>query len=296
MNSSVHQYHSISEEKKDFYLLVITKFATNGLSLFSIIATFTYMLHLRMKNYLVLSTIRDRLIFVLLIQCFLFSLLDLYYPNERTICIITKVLMNITQQTIIASLILICSLVQMAIHKNISKYFMIYSLLCYFFIILFNIPVIFDYIKNTNIQYDEAYMTCHIKKYTNNNLLSMVVIVVPLILAEIYAIYILFIGSNYLKNFPEKTTRKLIYELKFYPIIIIICFSGKIIKHILKFYDLKLSTFLIILDNRGLSCLGIFISFIYFWKFKELNIKKMFVPRKTFTEPTQKELNEFSYY
>lgn len=296
MSTKINHYDSNIEEYNNFYILVITKFATNGLSIFSIIATFTYMLHLKMKNYRILSTLRDQLIFILLIQCFFFSLLDLYYPNQRTICIFTKVLMNITQQTIIVSLILICSLVQMAINKDICKFFKIICFLCYFFIVVFNVPIIVDYLKNGNVEYNEVLMSCHIKKYTSNNFLSMLVIVVPLVLAEVYAIYILFIGSRYLKNFPEKSTQKLIYELRFYPLIIIICFSGKIIKHILKFYNLRLSTFLIILDNRGLSCLGIFISFIYFWKFKEFNIKKMFTPRKTFAEPTDKELNEFSYY
>lgn len=166
------------------------------------------------------------------------------------------------------------------------------------FLALVNVVMAIHYKKKDFFQFNPFMMSCEISSYSSSKKVSLVLVTGPILLVELFALYTFYVSLKYLRHFPENVTKKLIAEIKLYPMAIFICYLPKIIKHIDKYIDSQnMEKFeLIVLDRFILTTMGTLVCFIFVWKREGFQIKNFFKSPSVFENPTDQELSDFNYY
>ncbi len=156
---------------------------------------------------------------------------------------------------------LICFLLHLGIKKgdlNLFWYFVFFS---FVLVVLMNIFLAIYYIKSEIFKIRPEYMTCSIISYSSSSYLALNILFIPILLVVIYSFYVLYISVRYLKIYPEEATTKLIKEIKFYPIIFLVTFTPKLIKHFYTFFYSEEIFGLFLSDKISITLLGTIVCF-----------------------------------
>ena len=92
----------------------------------------------------------------------------------------------------------------------------------------------YDYKRKDFFSLNKQRMTCEIARYSNSKLLSFLLVIVPIITVQVFALYVFIIGNRYLKSYPENVTNMIRTEITFFPIFILVSYAPKLAKHTAK--------------------------------------------------------------
>lgn len=143
-------------------------------------------------------------------------------------------------------------------------------------------------------------------KYHNSEIIKFLEVTLPILAIIGFAIYVSIIGIRFLKNFPEKTTKKLKHEIKHFPLFLIFVYTPKLVKYIVRMISLTnkseeerrqftVNKWLFLIEKICMGLMGCYVCFIFIWKRKGFQVKKFFKKKNIFENPSDEDIVNFSY-
>ena len=125
-------------------------------------------------------------------------------------------------------------------------------------------------ITETNFHFDTKKMECFLRFRFSQNI-DFYSTVIPLSLCLVVSIFTLIKCYLLFKKYPEDLTRSLLDEIKFYPLVFLLCNSTSVIQNTLQFQNIGIHPVFFVIDQFFKGIQGSLICIIFFWK--KLHVK-----------------------
>ena len=291
-------FHEWSDEKSQL-IMILSKILTNSISLLVTLITLLYIINKKTKNNIIfLKTYNEKIIFILILSCFLRAIFSIYYPSTFNLCINTKFVLKLTEQFGILSFFLLCYLILQGIKKNSNfKLFPYFSIFAYLGLIILNVLIYTEvYVKKKEVKFDPILLVCSLR-YARSPELHLILSLIPLLLIEIIAIYTYIKSKDYLKKHPEKNTLLILEQIKWYPIVMVIIYSPKCLRQGLICLDFDIPIWVSAIEQFFMGVLGIIVCFLFFWKREDMgSIDYRRRKEVEFKVPVDEEMNRVFFY
>ena len=300
----------------------LTKIVSNIVSILTLLVTFLVMVDrkFRCKQNL-LSTYNQHLVFYLMIFAFLYSVSNVLYPSTNTVCKYTL----LTQTLILANpqkpkirlhplaleqLLVGGDLADLLLHQlpdpgrnSTGQDRMVVQAagLPGLLSLRVRLRVVglgncrlgyWMSVSEDNFYFNASKMECTLM-FRFSKTIDFYLSIVPLSLCLSVSVYTLLRCYYLFKKYPEELTDLLLNEIKFYPLIFLLCNSTSFIQHILDFRDIEENISFFLVDQFTKGVQGALVCFVFFWKrlsFKRLSFNQILTGELSFSELTKRDL------
>ena len=108
-------------------------------------------------------------------------------------------------------------------------------------------------------------MECIIK-YKFSLVFDYVLMIVPLAICVLISIYTYFKCLFFFRNFPDRFTQPVFEEIKYYPVVFLLCNSTSVLLDTLLFCEINVPEYLFLIDQFFKGIQGLLIAFVFFYK------------------------------
>lgn len=121
------------------------------------------------------------------------------------------------------------------------------------------------------------------------------IMIIPLILCVLVSFFTFIKCYFFFKKFPDRLTQPVFQEIKYYPIVFLLCNSTSIILANLSFYEVQVPEIFFIIDQFFKGIQGSLIAFVFFWirlGVTWTSLSQILLGNLQITFPSKNDLNE----
>ena len=147
---------------------------------------------------------------------------------------------------------------------------------------------------DTNFYFDADKMEC-VLKYKFSRRIDFYSTIIPLSCCLAISIFTVIRCYDLFRRFPEEMTKALLSEIKFYPLIFILCNATSFMEIIMKFQQKNISETVFVLDQLSKGLQGALICLVFFWKrmkFRIIGLDEIISGKSMVSKPTEEDFRE----